>query len=190
MNGLDLHDCGYLATFVGVLMEGEISLITSVLGAKMGYYNLYIAMVFAFIGSWIADWFKFILARYRGKKIIEKKIKLQKKIERATKLFDKNPYIVLSFYKLFFGATTIILILAGIKNIPIWRFAIHSFIATSIWLILLSSLAFYCGEALISNFKLFTQYSLEVLSVLSIIAIIYWLYIKRPFTKQCLEIPQ
>jgi len=32
--------CGYLATFIGTFLEGEIAMLTAVLGAKMGYFNL------------------------------------------------------------------------------------------------------------------------------------------------------
>ena len=113
------ESCGYIATFLGTLLEGELSLITSMVGAKMGYYNLTLAMIFAFAGAWVADWFKYLVGKTKGKAILEKKPKIQAKIDRATVWFERNPYLVLTFYKFLFGTTTVILLLAGLKNVSV-----------------------------------------------------------------------
>ena len=179
--------CGYIATFFGTLLEGEISLLTSVLGAKMGYYNFFIAMMMAFLGAWIADWFKYYIGKTRGAKLLENKPKLQSRINKATQLFDKNPYLVLSFYKFFFGLTTVILITAGIKKVPAWRFIIHSGIAVILWVLVFGGLGFFCAESMISNIKMFSNYKLEILGLLIATIILYWLLVKRPYRRYCME---
>ncbi len=185
MEGL-FETCGYLATFIGTLLEGEISLLTSVIGARLGYFNIYPAMVLAFLGAWTADWFKFIVGKTKGQVLLQKKPSLQAKIDKATIWFEKAPYLVLSFYKLFFGLTTIILLVSGIKDISYIRFAIHSAIGVALWIALLGGLGYFFGEIMITNIKLISEYKLQIVGGLFGIAFLYWILIKRPYEKKCL----
>jgi len=180
------ESCGYIATFVGTLLEGEISLLTSVLGAKIGYYNYWVAMALGFLGAWTADWFKYLVARKKGQSLLAKKPKLQEKFDRASIWFDKKPYTILTIYKMLYGTTTLILIMAGLKNISYARFAIHSGISVGIWTALLGGVGYFCAEAMIRNLEFVSAHKLETLGVLSTIALLYWLIVKRPYLKYCL----
>lgn len=181
------ESCGYVATFIGTLLEGEISLLTSVLGAKMGYYNYWIAMGLGFLGAWVADWFKFLAAKKKGKILLEKKPKLQAKFEKASRWFDKNPFLVLTFYKLILGTTTMTLIVAGLKNISNARFAFHSAISVALWVGIVGGLGYHCAEAMISNIEFISSHKLESLGILSLIAFLYWFFVKKPFRKECFD---
>lgn len=184
-----LESCGYIATFVGVMMEGEISLITSIVGAKSGYYNLWVALFLAWLGAWVADWFKFLVAKRKGTKILAKKPKLQAKLDRVSKWYDKNPELVLIVYKLLFGMTTLILILTGLRNIGYLKFAIYSGISVAIWTSLLAGMAYYCADSLLANFTWFSENITSVLLILFAVAFLIWFFIKRPYRKACLDCP-
>jgi hypothetical protein len=43
--------CGLLATFVGTLLEGEVSFITAIVSSKLGYFSTTVIFVIAFF--WI-----------------------------------------------------------------------------------------------------------------------------------------
>ena len=184
-----LESCGYFATFIGVMMEGEVSLITSVIGAKSGYYNFWVAMILAWLGAWAADWFKFLVAKKKGTKIIAKKPKLKAKLDKVSKWYDKNPELVLLLYKLFFGMTTIILILTGLRNVSYVKFAIYSGISVAIWTSLLAGMAYYCADSLLANFAWFSENVTRALLILSAVAFLIWFCIKRPYKKACLDCP-
>tara|TARA_Y100000385_G_scaffold291692_1_gene371424 strand:- start:2765 stop:3346 length:582 start_codon:yes stop_codon:yes gene_type:complete len=173
--------CGYIATFLGTLLEGELSLITSMLGAKMGYYNVGIAMGFAFAGAWVADWFKFLIGKTKGKALLEKKPKILLKVDKATTWFESHPYLILTFYKFFLGTTTVILLLAGLKNVSYLRFAIHSGISVLLWVLVIGGLGYHCADLLIKNIELFSMHKLKVLSALALLIFIYWFFVKRSF---------
>jgi len=81
-----LQTCGYLASYLGTLIEGEILLLTTALSAKMGYMNFYGAMIFAFLGAYTRDWLTFLLARKSGNSIIEKKPALKAKLTKVSVL--------------------------------------------------------------------------------------------------------
>ena len=179
--------CGYLAAFLGTLLEGEVSLITTVIAAKMGYFNYYIAMLFAFAGAWIADFFKYFIGKTKGRELLVKKPKLQKRFDKYTKKFEKHPLLLLSFYKFFFGATTIILIMAGIKNIPIWKFILHSIIAVLLWVVTLGSLGYFCADILLSHINWAAENKLTIIGTLVSFILLYWIIVKRPYLKYCLS---
>ena len=117
--------CGLLATYLGTLLEGEIMLLTSILSAKMGLFNFYWGLVAAFLGANTKEWIKFLIVKKQGVKLLENKPKLQEKLDKASVWFDKYPYVILSFYKFFYGMTTVVIMMAGLRNISYLRFGIH-----------------------------------------------------------------
>ena len=183
-----LDSCGLIATFFGTLLEGEISMITSIVGAEMGYYNIWLAMLFGFAGAWVADWFKYIVGRTQGQKLLNKKPKLEARFNKVSVWFDKNPYLVMTFYKLMFGMTSIILVMAGMKGISYVRFAFLSAISVIMWVSILSFIAMHCAEPVINNVNNISNYKLEVLGGLTALAFLYWFFVKRPHRKECLTV--
>ncbi len=182
-----LESCGYLATFVGVMMEGEVSLVTSVVGAQSGYYNFWVAMFFAWLGAWVADWFKFLVARTKGQQLLARRPSLNKKIDKASSWYNNYPELILIFYKLFFGFTTILLVMSGLKKVGYLKFGILSAISVAIWTSLLGGMAYHCSDLLLENLKWASDNIwLFMLMLFGIIGLL-WLIVKRPFQKQCLE---
>lgn len=179
--------CGYVATFMGTMLEGEISLLTSVLGAQMGYFNFYGAMAAGFAGAWVADWFKYVVGKTKGQKVLNMKPKLQAKVEKYSKWFDKYPFLILTIYKFLFGFTTVLLIMAGLKNISYARFALHSGISVALWVTVLGGFGYHCANAMMRNIEFVSMHSLEVIGILALIAGAYWFFVKRPYRKECLE---
>jgi len=179
--------CGLLATFLGALLEGEISMLTSIIGARSGYYNIYVAMILGFLGAWVADWFKFLVGKTKGQQLLKNKPKLQAKFDKMSVWFDAYPFLVLTFYKLFIGMTTIILLMAGVKGISVIRFAIHSALIVSLWVALLSGFGYYFAETMIMKFDQISMHKLEIVISLFLVAFLYWIFIKRPYQKACIE---
>ena len=181
------ESCGYVATFVGTMLEGAISLVTSSIGARLGNHNFFIAMFLAFLGASIGDWSKYLAAKTQGQKLLDNKPKIQAKINSLTKRFDDNPNLILTFYKLFFGASTIILIIAGIRNVSYTKFAIHSAIGIALWIIVLGGLGYLFGEVIIMGIKNISYYAKYIILGLGLIAVFRWFFFKRKTDKYCME---
>ena len=176
--------CGYLASFLGTFLEGEILLLTSVISAKLGYFNFYGGLVAAFFGAFVRDTLQFLLVKKQGKKLIDKKPNLQVKLDKASGWFNKNPTLYLSFYKLMYGFSTIIIMMSGLKdNISYTKFALHSAFAIGIWTAVLGGFGYFCANVMIEQLNFISDHSLEVIGVLSIIGLLYWYFVKRPKNK-------
>ena len=124
--------CGYLASFLGTLIEGEILLLTSVISAKLGYFNFFGGLVAAFFGAFVRDMIQFVLVKKQGTKLLNNKPKLQAKLDKASGWFNKKPLFYLTIYRLMYGFSTVIIMLSGLKeNISYSKFILHSSIAVS-----------------------------------------------------------
>ena len=177
--------CGYLATFIGTFIEGEILLLTSVISAKLGYFNYFGGLIAAFWGAFIKDSLKFIIVKKQGTKLLAKKPDLQSKIDNASSWFDKRPFFYLSFYRLMYGFSTVILMMSGLKNISYTRFAIHSAISIALWVTILGGFGFFCADVMLDNLNFISDHKLEVIGVLAVIGLAYWFFVKRPHDNYC-----
>lgn len=179
------ESCGILASFLATFIEGEILLLTSIISAKMGYFNFYIGLSAAFLGAYIKDLIKFALVKKHGQKLLAKKPKLEHKLDNASSWFDKNPFVFLSIYRLMYGFSTVVLMLAGLKNVSFLRFAIHSAISVGIWIIVVGSIGYFCAELMLEKMNFVSEHKLEVIGVLAGLGLLYWFFVKRPWEKHC-----
>ena len=133
--------CGYLASFLGTLIEGEILLLTSVISAKLGYFNFFGGLVAAFFGAFVRDSIQFLLVKKQGSKLLLKKPKLQKKLDNASGWFDKKPLFYLTIYRMMYGFSTVIIMLSGLKeNISYKKFAFYTSIGIGLWIMVIGGL--------------------------------------------------
>ena len=172
-----LYDgCGLLATYLGTLLEGEILLLTSILSAKLGLFNYYWGMVAAFFGAYTKAWIKFLIARKHGNKLLDKKPKLKAKLDKSSVWFDKKPFWFLSVYKLMYGMTTVIILLAGLRQISYLRFGIHAAIAVALWVAVVGGFGYFCAEAMMENINKISEYKWYIIGAMILIGLIVWLF--------------
>jgi len=179
--------CGLLATYLGTLIEGEIMLLTSVLSAKLGLFNYYWALVAAFLGAYTQAWLKFLIAKKQGTKLLEKKPKLNEKLDKASVWFDKRPLAILSIYKFLYGMTTVIILMAGLRNISYVRFGIHVAFAILLWVTIIGGLGYFCAEVMVENINALSDNKWYIIGPLVIIGLGVWFFKHRPHNNYCLK---
>ena len=150
MNEL-FQTCGYLASFLGTLIEGDILLLTSVMSAKLGYFNYFGGMIAAFLGAFLRDSIQFLIVKKYGTKLLNGKPKLQAKLDSTSVWFEKHPYFYMTFYRVLYGFTTPILLLLGLKDISYSKFAFHSALGVFIWITLIGGLGYFFAEKMIES---------------------------------------
>lgn len=177
--------CGYLASFLGTLIEGEMLLITSVVSAKLGYFNLYGGLLAAFFGAFLRDSIQFLIVKKQGQKILNKKPTLQAKLDNASGWFNKNPFLYMTIYRLAYGFGSVIIMLSGLKNVSYARFALHSAIGVALWTAIIGGLGYFCADLMIEKLTFLGDHSLETIGVLAAIGLLYWFFFKRPHDTHC-----
>lgn len=182
------ESCGYLASFLGTFIEGEILLLTSVISAKLGYFNFFGGLLAAFFGAFLRDSIQFLIVKKQGKKLLAKKPKLQLKLDNASGWFNKNPTLYLMVYRMMYGFSTVVIMLSGLKeNISYSKFALYSAISIGIWIIIIGGFGYFCANMMIEQLNLLGEYAPQVIGVLTIIGLGYWFFVKRPEEEHCFK---
>lgn len=180
--------CGYIASFLGTFIEGEILLLTSVMSAKLGYFNYFGGLVAAFFGAFLKDSLKFLMVKKYGSQLLNKKPKLKSKLGKASGWYEKRPFFYMTFYKILYGFGTPILMLSGLKDISYLRFAMHSAIGVALWVMIIGGIGYFCAEIMIKNISFLSSHSLEIIGGLILIGLLYWFFVKRPRDKYCFRL--
>lgn len=180
--------CGLLASYLGTLIEGEVLLLTSVISAKLGLFNYYWGLVAAFFGAYTKDWIKFLIVKKQGTKLLEKKPSLKTKIDKASVWYDKRPYFFLTFYRLFYGLSTVILLMSGLKQISYFRFGLHSAISIALWVGVIGGLGYFCAEAMMDNMNMIAEQKWKIIIGLIVVGLVVWFFKHRPNDNHCFKI--
>jgi len=177
-----MESCGLLATFLATLLEGEVTVISIPLASEMGIVSLHWGLVAGFFGGYGQSWFKFLMARLYGDKLLSRKQSLKPKMDKASTWFNKRPFLFLILHKLLYGMTTVILVMSGLSKISYLKFAIYNAVSTALWLALLSSLGYFCADFMMESFSFLSENKLYVLGSLVIVGLLVWFAKHRPLT--------
>lgn len=172
----------YLLIFLGLIMEGEFSLISIGILLHLGALNFYIIFVLVVLGL-IS---KTMLGYYLGRAIHAKwnHTKILKHIERrAMKVmphFKQKPFWSIFISKFILGVNNIIIIFSGYHKIDFRKYLKAEFCSTIIWVPALVALGYFFSIAAISVSREVWRFSFIIL-VLIILFIIFdklvsWVY--------------
>ena len=153
----------YLAQFVGMLLEGEISLIAASIAVYQGILTMPGVLIVALIGTQLTDWSHFWMGKYAEKKILSKKPKLAQKVQRVSQYIDKYPYFFLVVYRFIYGFRTVLPIAIGLSKISKSTFAVFSLISTIIWACFYAALGYYFGETVQPHIAWIKHHELQLL---------------------------
>lgn len=161
-----IQNYGYIAVFLGSLIEGEsVILIASVL-AHQGYLSLTKIMITAFIGTLFADQALYFVGRYYGPSLFERYPRFKKPAKKAFRLLHHwDSWFILSF-RFIYGIRIISPIVAGASGLSPKRFIPLNFIAAFIWTVVSCVGGYMLAETveeLFENFHTIQQYSLYFL---------------------------
>ena len=128
-----IKDWGYLAVFLGSLVEGESVILVACFMAHLGYLSLIKIMVIAFCGTLFADQALYYVGRYYGPALIQRFHRLHAPANKAFKLLHSwDIWFILSF-RFIWGIRTISPIVIGSSGISPQRYTPLNLIAAIIW---------------------------------------------------------
>ncbi len=84
-----VHEWGYIAVFLGAIVEGETVILTASALAALGYLNLYKIMLITFCTTVVVDQILFQVGRRYGSVFFEKYPKLLPRANKAFKLLHR-----------------------------------------------------------------------------------------------------
>lgn len=136
----------YAAVFFGVILEGEMVLLSASIAAERGRLVLWAIMAVAFTGTLVSDWSYFFIGRFLGATWINKRPAIQRRAAIIHQRIRKNRMLVLISYRFLYGFRIITPFVLGTSDVKTRTFLTISAVTTLVWCIFYSLLGFYMGE--------------------------------------------
>jgi membrane protein DedA with SNARE-associated domain len=146
MNEL-LNEYRYFALMVGTFFEGETAILMASSLIHKGFFSGPHTILFAFAGSFISDWLYYLIGRLNGKLFLERRPKLQAKVEPVTSFFCHNKIQILLTYRFLYGFRVIIPLIIGMSKVRPSEFLFYTIVTGLIWASVVSLLGYVVGQA-------------------------------------------
>lgn len=156
---------GYLAVFLGSTIEGELILMTAGYFAYTGLLDLKWVILFAFLGTLIADQGCFFIGRYYGPKLLDRFPALKQKSEKVFRLLNAYQNIFIMTFRFVYGIRIASPLVIGASQLSPRRFTILNFPAAFIWAVAIAWVGYFFGETfeiILENIHRIQRYGLFV----------------------------
>lgn len=174
-----LTDYGYLAVFVGSLLEGETILVLAGFAAYQGYLSLSTVVALAFCGGAIGDQIYFFLGRRHGKALLRRFPRLSGTAQRVNRLLMRFHEGLIIGVRFMYGVRILGPIVIGMSEVPAWRFVLFNAIGAALWAVTITSLGFVFGHALQLLLAEAEQYEavalLAIVGIALLLGVVHWL---------------
>lgn len=164
----------YFLIFLGTLIEGEFTLITSGILSHVGALSFSSVFIFALLGAFLKPflgyWIGLMLIKYFPNSRFLRY--MEKKIINALPHIQTQPFWSIFASKFIYGVNHLTLIFAGYIKMPFKKYLMAEFSATLIWLTGLLSLGYFFSYAAFSISRDIRKVSIIIL--LCVIAFIFF----------------
>lgn len=171
---------GYALIFFGMVVEGPMVTTAAAFAASLGYFNIWVVMLFAAMADFLADLGFYIFGHFSRLSVLEKhghKVGFtQERLEKVEHLLHTHPRKTILFLKLLPGAAVVGLPIVGAMRVPLRTYAttVLSFIIPSV--ILFGSLGYFFGETYEQASMYLHDAKIVLIVGVLIILAVYYLY--------------
>lgn len=124
---------GYVATFVGTLLEGESLLILSGLAAHRGYLSFPIVVLIGAIGGALGDAAFFLLGRHYGPRLVERFPRFAPAADRVHAMVERHARLTIVSVRFMYGLRAAGPAIIGSARIPFVEFALYNLLGAIAW---------------------------------------------------------
>ncbi|HTZ17498.1 MAG TPA: DedA family protein [Dissulfurispiraceae bacterium] len=178
---------GYWALLAGTFIEGETILMLGGLSAQLGYLDIRVVMIVAFIGSFSGDQLYFIIGRLKGMELLAKHPKWNDRVERVHCYLEKYHDLIMLGFRFVYGIRIMTpFVLAMSPKIKTRRFVIFNAIGAAIWSVAVAGGGYLFGHALELLLNDIKRYQVAVMAGAAAIGVGIWLLQRyRSRKKKC-----
>jgi membrane protein DedA with SNARE-associated domain len=182
---LFIKNYGYLAVFLGSLIEGESIVLSASALSYHGHLNLYKVMLTAFLGTWFADQMLYMIGRKYGVALFDRFPRLKPSAERAFVLLKRWDAGFIIACRFIYGIRTTSCIVVGASGIPPRRFVPLNILSALIWTIVSCTGGYFLGPLMMQifeNFHLIQKYFLVAIFLFAFVIFVFF-YIRKKIIK-------
>lgn len=141
---------GYVAVFVGSLLEGETVLVAAGFAAHRGLLAWPAVVVVAVIGATLGDQAAFLLGRWKGEAVLRRFPKLARHKQRVCGLLRRYDAVFILTVRFLYGLRIAGPLILGSSGMALSRFALFNVMGAILWAILVSGAGYVFGAAMSS----------------------------------------
>jgi membrane protein DedA with SNARE-associated domain len=167
---------GYLAVFVGALLEGETILVMAGFAAHAGYLHLGLVIAVATVGGFVGDQFFFVLGRLRGRQVLARFPSVEAHSVRVDELVRRYQTSLIIGVRFMYGMRVAGPLLLGMSHVSRLRFAALSFLGALVWATLIRGAGHLFGQAVEMFLHDAKRYEALMLGALLLAGIGVWIY--------------
>lgn len=139
---------GYLAVFIGSILEGETFLLMAALAASYGFLDLGAVILLAYLGSLVGDLIFFFLGRLKGLRFLDKRPHWQVRAGKVFRGLSRHRVKVLFLYRFVYGFRGVTPLVFGLTGMPVWHFFRVVVLTALVWAIITGGVAYLLGDKL------------------------------------------
>ncbi len=139
---------GYLAVFLGTLLEGETILLAAGYAAQRGLLHWPAVIAIAIVGGTLGDQIAFMVGRWKGAVLIARFPSLAHRVPQVHRLLERYHVVLILVIRFLYGLRIAGPIILGTSNVPFFRFAVLNFVGAVLWALIVSGAGYYFGVAL------------------------------------------
>lgn|SRR3989338_511131 len=158
----------YAVIFLGLILEGEIVVISAGVFSQLGALDLPLVLLFIFLGGISKTFIGYALGKFLHKKFNHLKFMkyVEKKVHLMLPRFEVKPFWSVFASKFIIGANNLVIVFSGYRNINYKKFLRAEMLATVIWTPLLLSLGYVFSYAALQMSREIWRFSMIVLALL------------------------
>ncbi len=138
---------GYVATFIGTLLEGETLLILSGLAAHRGYLELPLVIAVGAVGGALGDLVYFIVGRRYGDALLARFPKFGPAATRVRAMIERHPNFTIVAVRFLYGVRSVGPAAIGTTRISTLHFVILNAVGAIVWSACWVGAGFLLGSA-------------------------------------------
>jgi len=142
-----LENYGYIAVFVGALLEGETILVMAGFAAHRGLLHLPAVIAVAAFGGFLGDQIFFALGRFRARQILARFPKILTQTARVEDLIHRHSTWLIIGVRFMYGLRIAGPVLLGMSQVSHLRFVILNLAGAVIWALVVAGAGYLFGHA-------------------------------------------
>ncbi len=160
-----IENWGYIAVFLGSLVEGESVIFMAGFLAHEGYLSLSKIIIVSFLGTLLADQALYYVGRHYGNHILDRFPSFKVRAERAFQLLRRYDTLFILSFRFIYGIRIISPVIIGSSGVGVKRFMILNFLAALIWSVGSCVIAYYFAHLIMDEAHLLPRILLGILLI-------------------------
>ena len=167
-----LADYGYLAVFIGCLLEGETILVLAGVAAQRGLLSLPLVVLLAFAGGTLGDQIFFFIGRRYGHALLRQSSRFAPAVQRVNTLLLRHDAWLIVGVRFMYGLRIAGPIAIGMSDVPALRFLAFNLLGAAIWAVVVTAVGYFFGQSLqwlITDLARFEEIALLVIIIVAVL---------------------